>query len=250
LADHAASTAQYEREAAAYSQYVTSPQYATQQQGMPQLGYGQQQRQRPPHSHQYPHAHAHQRQQQHHQHPRQHPRQLQQQQQQQLQQQQQQQQQQQLQQQQQQQPPLPSEPPPLQSETAGQAPFVASAVAPLAAAGPRLNAGASGAAASFAQQAAALSAQQAAPQQANTDPSCAPSMPFGRSASWPTGDGYESSLWAPPDSSQQLPLSSLGAPLMVPPLEEALLAGNMQHISLGELSLAAPALPEWSSHMG
>jgi hypothetical protein len=249
LADHAASTAQYEREAAAYSQYVTSPQYATQQQGMPQLGYGQQQRQRPPHSHQYPHAHAHQRQQQHHQHPRQHPRQLQQQQQQQLQQQQQQQQQQ-LQQQQQQQPPLPSEPPPLQSETAGQAPFVASAVAPLAAAGPRLNAGASGAAASFAQQAAALSAQQAAPQQANTDPSCAPSMPFGRSASWPTGDGYESSLWAPPDSSQQLPLSSLGAPLMVPPLEEALLAGNMQHISLGELSLAAPALPEWSSHMG
>ena len=149
----------------------------------------------------------------------------------------------------QQQPPLPSEQPPLQSETAGQGPFVAPAAAPLAAAGPRLNAGATGAAASFAQQAATLSAQQAAPQQANMDPSCAPSMPFGRSASWPTGDGYESSLWAPPDSSQQLPLSSLG-PLMVPPLEETLLAGNMQHISLGELSLAAPALPEWASHMG
>ena len=269
LADHAASTAQYEREAAAYSQYVTSPQYATHQQGaaaeaakraewleatVPQLGYGQQQRQRTPHSHQYPQTHTHHHQQQHHQHQRQHQRQHQQLHQQQHQQLHQHQQPQPWVSQQptpQQQPPLPSEQPPLQSETAGQGPFAAPAVAPLAAAGPRLNAGAgaTGAAASFAEQAAALSAQQAAPQQASTDPSCAPSMPFGRSASWPTADGYENSLWAPPDSSQQLPLSSLG-PLMVAPLEEALLAGNMQHISLGELSLAAPALPEWSSHMG
>ena len=207
-----------------------------------------------------------------------------------------------------QQPPLPSEPPSVHHEAlgheahqtmfvpgagaagllaaaasvpdaAGQLPFVAPAVAPLAAAGPRLNTGATGAAASFAQQAAqaaqaasaALGAQQAGQQagapQPNTDgqPGCAPSMPFGRSASWPTGDGSESSLWAPPDSSQQLPLSSLGpfsSPLLPsrlggislsepdPPLEETLLAGNMQHISLGELSLAVPALPDWATHMG
>ena len=36
----------------------------------------------------------------------------------------------------------------------------------------------------------------------------------------------------------------------VPPLEEALLAGNMQHMSLGEPPAAAPALPEWSAHTG
>ena len=36
----------------------------------------------------------------------------------------------------------------------------------------------------------------------------------------------------------------------VAPLEEALLAGNMQHMSLGEPPAAAPALPEWSAHTG